>query len=174
MKRIALFVVVIMTASFLVSSVKKYILIFFPDGNSITAELALTDQERMQGLMFRTGLSEDQGMLFVFAEERIYPFWMKNMKFAIDIIWLDSQKRIVHIERSVPPCKKEPCPSYSPDLSALYVLELRAGSVDERKLKLHDQLEFILSNCQDNEYKKNDSFHWFCSPMRFANSSAAF
>ena len=126
------------------SSSEKFVKIFLPNGTSITAELAITEAERQKGLMFREALLPDQGMLFVFEEEDIYYIWMKNMKFSIDILWLDKEKRIVHIEKKVPPCKEEPCPSYHSKTPSMYVLELRAGSVDENKLKLHDRLDFIL------------------------------
>ena len=125
---------------------QKFIRIFFPKGGSITAELAVTDLERMQGLMFRESIAEDQGMLFIFKKEDIHSFWMKNMKFAIDIIWLDREKRIVHIEHRVPPCRNEPCPSYAPDLPAQYVLELKAGMAEKKGLKLFERIDFILEN----------------------------
>lgn len=94
--------------------------------------------------MFRDTINWDQAMLFIFEEERIQIFWMKNMQFPLDILWLDREKRIIRIERHVPPCKKEPCPSYSPKSPAMFVLELKAGSVSKHQLKLFDKVEFIL------------------------------
>jgi len=125
---------------------KKFVKIFLPDGFAVTAELAVTDEERQLGLMFREKINPDQGMLFIFEEEGIHSFWMRNMRFSIDILWLDKDKRIVHVERVVPPCKELPCPSYSSEYSAKYVLELKAGSADEHKLKMFDRLEFVLKN----------------------------
>jgi uncharacterized membrane protein (UPF0127 family) len=129
---------------YVIKFVKEFIKVFLPNGVSITAELAVTDEERQQGLMHREKIDSDQGMLFIFEEEDKHSFWMKNMKFSIDILWLDRDKRIVHIERKLPPCKSVPCPSYSPLIPAMYVLELKAGSADENHLKLDDKLEFIL------------------------------
>lgn len=126
------------------NSGNKYIPVFLPNGEKITAELAVTDEERQRGLMFRDELGENQGMLFIFKSEGFYSFWMKNVNFSIDILWLNADKRIVHIEENVPPCKNEPCPSYTPDLPALYVLELKAGSVKENCLNLYQRLEFII------------------------------
>lgn len=123
---------------------EKFVKIFLPKGTSITAELAITEAERQKGLMFREKLLPDQGMLFVFEKESIYYIWMKNMKFSIDILWLDKNKRIVHIEKNVPPCQKEPCPSYYSKTPSMYVLELKAGSVDGNNLKLHNKIDFIL------------------------------
>jgi uncharacterized membrane protein (UPF0127 family) len=125
---------------------KKFIMIYFPDGDSISAELASTQEERAQGLMFRKKLRFDQGMLFIFGEEGFYSFWMKNMAIPLDFIWLDEEKRIVHIEQNVPPCKQEPCPTYTSKVPAMFFLELKAGSVEKRKLKVLDRLDFILSN----------------------------
>jgi len=94
--------------------------------------------------MFREKILPEQGMLFIFEEEGFYSFWMKNTLISLDILWLDEEKRIVHIEHAVPPCQKDPCPSYTPRFPALYVLELASGAADQNKLKLYDRLEFIL------------------------------
>ena len=122
----------------------RFIKVYFPDGFSATAELAASDDERAQGLMYREEIKEDQAMLFIFEEEDIHSFWMKNMRFAIDILWLDSQRRIVHIENRVPPCSKDPCPSYVPAAAAAFVLELQAGFVEKHGLRLYDRIEFVL------------------------------
>jgi len=122
----------------------KYVKIVLPDGFSVTAELAVTDEERQQGLMFREKMAENQGMLFIFEAEEAHSFWMKNMRFAIDILWLDKEKRIVHLEPRVPPCPADPCPSYPPDQPASFVLELHSGAAEKHGLKLYDPLDFIL------------------------------
>lgn len=125
---------------------KKFVKIYFPDGDSISAELAVTQEERVQGLMFRIKLGFNQGMLFVFSEESYYSFWMKNMAIPLDFIWLDKDRRIVHMEQNVPPCKQEPCPSYTSKVPAMFFLELKAGSVEKRKLKIFERLDFVLPN----------------------------
>ncbi len=122
----------------------KFLKIFLPDGKAVTAELAVTPEERARGLMFRDRLDADQGMLFIFDQEELNSFWMLNMKFPIDIIWLDKDKRVVHIEASVPPCPREPCPSYPTRLPALYVLELQSGAAAAHGIKLSERLDFIL------------------------------
>jgi uncharacterized membrane protein (UPF0127 family) len=83
-------------------------------------------------------------MLFIFEEEEVHSFWMKNMRFPIDILWLDKEKRIVHLESRVPPCAADPCPTYTPGRPAVFVLELRSGAAEKHGLKLHDRLGFIL------------------------------
>ncbi len=127
----------------------KFVKVYFPDGDSVTAELAVTFAERASGLMFRKRLDLDQGMLFIFDEEDIHSFWMKNMIIPLDILWLDAERRIVHIERCVPPCQEEPCPTYTSKIPAMYVLELKAGSVEQRGLKLFDRLDFILPSLEN-------------------------
>lgn len=123
---------------------EEFVRIFFPQGHEVVAELAVTEAQRQRGLMFRDELSENQAMLFVFETEGLYPFWMKNMKFPIDILWLDKDRKIVHIEAEVPACPRDPCPSYAPSQVAQYVLELRAGWAKRHGLRLYDRLEFIL------------------------------
>ena len=123
---------------------KRFVKMFLPDGYTITAELAVTLEERQMGLMHRRKIDPDQGMLLVFEQVNYYSIWMKNMKIPLDILWLDREKRIVHIEKNVPPCKEDPCPSYSSRFPALYVLEIKAGSVEEHGLKMYDRIEFVL------------------------------
>lgn len=94
-------------------------------GQSLPVELADTPEKRMRGLSGRESLPENRGMLFVFPEEGIYGFWMKDMRFSIDILWLSSSGEVVHIVESVTP---ESYPeSFTPEKAALYVLELPAG-----------------------------------------------
>jgi uncharacterized membrane protein (UPF0127 family) len=119
---------------------KKAMRIYFPNGEFVTAELALSVEQRSRGLMFRDGIAADKGMLFIFEEEATHSFWMKNVKFPIDILWLDREKRIVHMAKQVPPCKKDPCPTYTPVRPAVYVLELSAGKSDDMGLKPGDRL----------------------------------
>lgn len=126
------------------SSPTRFIQLFLPDGTEIKAELAVTEEERVKGLMFRGEIKTDQGMLFIMEEEALHGFWMKNMKFPLDILWLNKQKRIVHMETRVPPCKKPPCPVYQSEIPAKYVLELKAGSIEEYNLQLFDKIDFIL------------------------------
>ena len=93
----------------------------------VELEIADTGQGRARGLMFRKELPEDQGMLFIFPEEGVYSFWMKNTLIPLDIIWLDKDLRVVYIKSFVPPCKNYDCPGYNPQIKAKYVLEVNAG-----------------------------------------------
>jgi uncharacterized protein len=93
----------------------------------IELEIADTDQSRARGLMFREKLAEGQGMLFIFPEDGVYSFWMKNTLIPLDIIWLDKDLKVVQIRSNVAPCQSNECPSYNPQIKAKYVLEVNAG-----------------------------------------------
>ena len=122
----------------------KFIKVFFANGKSVAAELAVSEEERARGLMFREKILPDQGMLFVFEREDLHSFWMKNTLVELDMLWLDSERRVIHIEARVPPCREDPCPSYGPETPARYVLELRGGEAAANGIKAGDQLQFIL------------------------------
>jgi hypothetical protein len=98
-----------------------------PSGKVLQSEVMVNDEDRAMGLMFRPSLPLDRGMLFVFETAEFHGIWMKNCRFPIDILWLDEEKKVVHVAESVPPCKAEPCPTYSPMRRAVYVIELNAG-----------------------------------------------
>lgn len=88
-------------------------------------ETATTPEQRQQGLMFREYLDAQAGMLFVFEYDAPYAFWMKNTKMSLDIIWIDSEWRVVDSTTALP-CEDDPCPSYYPRADARYVLEINA------------------------------------------------
>ncbi len=117
-----------------------------PQGTVIMAELADTVEQRARGLMFRPSLEKNRGMLFTFAEPQQWSFWMKNTRISLDIIWMDGNKKIVHIERSVPTCSRtdDGCPQYQPNENALYVLELASGSAEALQLDRGATLRFQL------------------------------
>ena len=97
-------------------------------GERFVVELASTPTSRQRGLMGRTRLDADHGMLFLYAKEAPRAFWMKNVHFALDILYLDANWRIVDLVASAPPCLTTPCGEYPAARPARYVLELPAGS----------------------------------------------
>lgn len=101
--------------------------VVFPDGRTFLAEVADTPDERARGLMHRQRLPPGEGMVFLFDGPDIHSFWMKNTLVPLDIVWLDPEGRIVHLERSVRPCAADPCPSVVPLRPATWVLEVAAG-----------------------------------------------
>ena len=74
------------------------------DNSYVEIEFATTPEERTIGLMNRTNIPENSGMLFIFDVEGIHKFWMKNTLVPLDMIWLDEKGRIIHIEKNVMPC----------------------------------------------------------------------
>jgi uncharacterized protein len=116
-----------------------------PSGVTIKAEVADTPLKRSVGLMYRDHLKKDHGMLFFFAQPQAWNFWMKNTMMALDLIWIDSKKRVTHIERNVPICTKsdDSCPQYRPNSDdAVYVLEIAGGTVDGYKIEKGSKLQF--------------------------------
>ncbi len=103
------------------------------------------DEDRAMGLMFRPSLPKDRGMLFIFERPDFHGIWMKNCRFPIDIVWLDEERKVVHLAESVPPCKAEPCPVYNPLRRASYVVELNAGQARREKAVLGSTFSFILT-----------------------------
>ncbi|HEX2060646.1 MAG TPA: DUF192 domain-containing protein, partial [Thermoanaerobaculia bacterium] len=116
--------------------------VIFPNGDVIAVEIAADDDLRAQGLMFRDHLRPSSGMLFFFPQDGDYGFWMKNTVIPLDMIWIDSSRRIVHVKNDVPPCRVEICPSYDPGVPARYVLELAAGQAAKHGLKAGDVVRF--------------------------------
>ena len=115
-----------------------------PSGKVLQAELMIKDEDRMMGLMFRPSLPLDRGLIFVFEDVDFHGIWMKNCRFPIDIVWLDEERRVVHVAEAVPPCKADPCPVYQPLKKAAYVVEINAGQARREKASLNSQLRFAL------------------------------
>ncbi len=97
-----------------------------PDGTRVRfrVEVADTAEKRRWGLMYRRHLEADQGMLFVFPEEKVQSFWMKNTPLSLDIIFMDRSRRVVGIVRDTVPFSTRSVGVAAP---SRYVLEVRAG-----------------------------------------------
>ena len=100
-------------------------------GRSVTVELAVSESERNRGLMHRTSLAADAGMLFVFPDDRPRTFWMQNTLIPLDIVFLDADGTVQNIERGLPGVER---PGYSSRRPARMVLELNAGWSEEHGL----------------------------------------
>jgi len=108
---------------------------------SLKAEVASEPQDRERGLMFRDSLNEDEGMLFIFKTPQVCYFWMKNMRFPIDIIWLSEDKEILGLNQNLLPCN-DLCDSISSKKPVKFVLEVNAGFIQRHMVKIGDQLKF--------------------------------
>lgn len=111
------------------------------NGVSVNVELALTPESQIRGLSGRNELKEDDGMLFVFNNIGYHSFWMKDMKFPIDIIWIGDDLQIVYIKKDAQP-KSYP-DVYTPDKKAKYVLEVISGFSQKNNLKEGDKILFF-------------------------------
>lgn len=107
-------------------------------GKTFNVALAITPQERMQGLSNTEPLGENEGLLFIFPEVALHSFWMKDMRYPLDIIWIYDD-RVVDIWESAPTPTVDYIPTYTPVTEAEYVLEVNAGFVANSGLKAGDE-----------------------------------
>ena len=117
----------------------------FPNGTRIIAMPARTQLEKLQGLRYYDSLPVDRGMLFFYAEQDKHPFWTYGAKFAVDIIWMNRQHRIVEMSLETQPCPSKAaheCPNFGGLQASRFVLELRSGTARANGLKMGDQIEF--------------------------------
>lgn len=108
-------------------------------GSTFAVLLADTAAETEQGLSGRQDLPSDQAMLFMFNKPDIRCFWMKDMKFNLDMVWLDHNKQVNAIEQNVSPGTY---PDSFCHVNARYVLEFNAGTVRQLGLKIGDKFRF--------------------------------
>lgn len=104
-------------------------------------EVAATEAQRQRGLSGRPGLAADAGMLFVMPEPAVHGFWMPNMAFAIDLVWIDASRRVLERETLVP-CTALACPIHVAPAPVRYVLEVNAGQFAGRP---GDQVDWTCS-----------------------------
>lgn len=110
------------------------------NGYTLQVEEAKTSLQQQRGLSGRKSIAENQGMLFIFPEEKRLSFWMHKMLMPIDMIWLNAQYQVVSIKENVPPCvQNKVCPNYAAD--GQYVLETQAGFVTKHHVKVGDVVE---------------------------------
>lgn len=110
----------------------------------INIKIANTPKETSKGLMFVPYMPKNQGMLFVFDRLAMYRFWMAYTLIPLDIIWLDSNLKVISINENVPPCRNyfnvSKCPTYLPLYPANYVLEMNSNFAKENNIKKGDKL----------------------------------
>ena len=119
--------------------------------SEIFVEIADDNGERTRGLMHRESLAENRGMLFIFPDEALRSFWMKNTLIPLDMIFLDGKKNIVSITKNAVPCcasgcacKNSSCPLYSSKGKSRYVIEVNAGFCEKYSINENTKVEF---NC---------------------------
>lgn len=108
--------------------------------SSITAFVAATDQERQRGLSGVKVLADDAGMLFIFSAPQVANFWMKDMNFPLDMIWIDENKVVTGVSSNISP---ETFPkTFSSSVPVSYVLEVNAGIAEKMGIKTGTSLNF--------------------------------
>ncbi len=110
-------------------------------GKTYTVDVADTYLTLKQGLSERRSLGADEGMFFIFNKPDTYGFWMKDMNFPLDIIWINENYKIVHIERDVKPDSYPKV--FYPSVGASYVLEIRAGETEKLHVSVGDSIQFL-------------------------------
>jgi len=108
------------------------------EGRCITLEKADNESKREQGLSYRNSMPATQGMLFVFDRPEEQCFWMKDMKYSLDLIWLDQNKRIIDVKEHVAP---ETYPQSFCVGNSKYVIELNSGVYKKTHLSIGQKLE---------------------------------
>lgn len=111
-------------------------------GHRFSVEVATTPAEHEHGLMDRTSMPADHGMLFVFQQASPLTFWMKDTLIPLDMLFFDDAHRLVAIHADVPPCKADPCAEYPSVVPARYVLELNAGVAAKLGVRKGDVITF--------------------------------
>ncbi len=115
-------------------------LIFENQQHPVYVAIANSTEQRELGLMFRRELGPNQGMLFVYADQRPRSMWMKNTLIALDVLFVSADARIAAFLTNLPPCRKDPCRIYDSQIPAQYMLELPAGFIDRHAIGIGQKL----------------------------------
>ena len=130
---------ILVIASFAVPVQKPRKLVVFLGGEGIAVAVADTSSSQSRGLSGREKLEPNEGMLFVFPKPALSGFWMKDMRFPIDIIYFDADRRIVDVWEDATP---ESYPKvFTPRVHAQFVLEVPAGFFADHHLKVGNIIE---------------------------------
>jgi len=121
------------------------VIVTFPGGTEIQAEVADTPEKLFFGLAFREELPPGSGMLYIFATSDRHRLRTKGFKIPVDMIWVDESRHVVHVVERAEPCHTDPCPAYGPPPeNARYVIQTVAGFVQEERVQTGVELKFTL------------------------------
>jgi len=109
-------------------------------GHDIEVEVVSSQEEQALGLMFRTELAANHGMLFVYNQPAPLSFWMKNTRIPLDILFFDHNLELINVSENTPPCRTPRCPGYPSTAPAQYVLEINAGLSQKWQLVAGEKL----------------------------------
>ena len=122
----------------------RYGQVVLASGKRLQVEIADTPARRQIGYMFRDAVGPEDGILFVFPEDSFHSFWMKNVSFELDLLWLAPEGQVVDQSLRTPPCVEDPCENYRPLARARYVLELAGGRAKKLGIEQGHRLQLLL------------------------------
>jgi YVTN family beta-propeller protein len=152
------------------------------DNNNATAipiaevyvDIANDPWEHARGLMFKKNLEWNNGMLFVYEDDKTRSFWMKNTSIPLDMVFVNSNLTIVDIKENMQPCMEaDSCPSYISKQPARFVLELNAGFVQNKTVNVGDHLVLNVDDHNNNGPVPRDNKAYFDAGKNFDGSAAA-
>ncbi|MGE0643690.1 MAG: DUF192 domain-containing protein [Nitrospira sp.] len=121
------------------------IIVSFPSGIQLEAEVADTPEKLLFGLAFREELAPNGGMLSIFEQNGLYPITTKEYRFPIDILWVDESHHVVHMLEAAEPCAKDPCPVFGPPPEPVrYVIQAESGFIRKARVAKDDELKYTL------------------------------
>lgn len=121
------------------------IVVSFPSGVQLEAEVADTPEKLLFGLAFREGLPPNGGMLSIFEQNGLHRITTKEYRFAVDILWIDESHHVVHMLESAEPCAKDPCPLFGPPPEPVrYVIQAESGFIQKARVAKDDELKYTL------------------------------
>src|SRR3984885_6321740 len=109
-----------------------------PGGQVLHVETEISNFELLRGLMYRTSLAPDRGMLFVYPKPDHYQAWMYQTLIPLDMIWMDSNHQIVALDENAPPCQTQAsqCPKYGGKMISAFALQIGGGMARKYGLRL--------------------------------------
>ena len=142
-----LLAVLLMSFSLFVGERKEssVIVVQFPSGVELEAEVADTPEKLLFGLAFRDGLPPNGGMIYIFEENGLHRVQTREYRFPVDMIWVDESHHVVFILEQAEPCAKDPCPRYGPPPEAArYIIQAESGFVKKSGVLENDELKYTL------------------------------
>lgn len=121
------------------------IVVTFPSGIQLEAEVADTPEKLLFGLAFRDTLPPYGGMLYIFEQNGLHRITTKEYRFPIDILWIDESHHVIHMLENAEPCGKDPCPFFGPPPEpARYVIQAESGFIQKARVATDDELKYTL------------------------------
>lgn len=123
----------------------KTIIIAFPNGAQIEAEVADTPEKLLFGMAFQDALPPNGGMIYIFESTGPHRVTTKEYRFPIDMIWVDESRHIVSIDENIPPCRLETCPWHGSTSPAVrYLIQTAAGFAKQAGVEVGGELKYTL------------------------------